>query len=193
MSTMEISDKIPTLECSMDLPQTRLYPAGIPIMINGRSIDSLQALKLIIAAHINTSTQENVVTLSKNRETLADTLLDAWCQLLEERVKEVSQMVDESEKELIDLEHTKTIPVVNGYPLTNENKLRMWDIEEKVAVNRRYVKDVQSILYIFLTNMRKTRNFVLGMKKRKYSPKSKRFQRDDLFDEMLSGCIDETK
>lgn len=89
---------------------------------------------------------------------------------------ELKDQKDEIENQKLDLEHKLAFT----YPNTDEFNATLKAIGDAI-IERRTKKDTWSILSVISTNMNKSGNFILGMNKRLYAPRSIKYKED--------GCI----
>lgn len=81
---------------------------------------------------------------------------------------------DEIENQKLDLEHE----LVSAYPNTDEFNSILRAIGDTI-LERRVKKDIWMILSVMSTNLNKTGNFILGMRKRAYAPRSNKYKENE--------------
>lgn len=82
---------------------------------------------------------------------------------------------DEIEHQKMDLEHKLSFSEVGS----EEYSSTLRAIGDSI-LERRRVKDMGSIVAVISTNLNRSGNFILGMNKRQYTPRSEKYTKDDI-------------
>lgn len=139
----------------------------------------VEALQKILNGYIDASTPDKAIEFSNHKMEFSITFLDSFILILTDKKSMIQAYYDEVEKQLEAVNHRMIKPHVEGRVLSMEEKLELYDIQEKLLIQRRSLKDTVSALRVNIENLEKSRNFILGMNQRKYTPKTDRFKNDD--------------
>ena len=139
------------------------------------------ALNKILDAYIDTSSIESVGNFQHHKMEFSITFLDSMILILSRKKATVQSYYDEVEKQLEAINHRILKPYVDGRVLTDQEKLDIYSQYETLLIQRRNLKDTIAILKVNVENFEKSRNFILGMNQRKYTPKTDKFKNDDRY------------
>ena len=141
----------------------------------------VEVLNKILDAYIDTSSPEEIFKFQNHKLEFSVTFLDSIILILTDKRTIVQSYYDEVEKQLEAVNHRILKPYVDGRVLTKDDKLEIYDEQEKLLVQRRNLKDTIAVLKVNIDNLEKSRNFILGMNQRKYTPKTDKFKNDDRY------------
>lgn len=165
---------------AVDLKDDRPLPDGHNLYF-GNCCNDVEALQKILDMYVDVSTRETIESVNDHKMDFALNFIDAMVITMKEKNNIVLESLNEVEAELNDVNHRIVKPNLSGRTLTKEEKLEIYDLQEGLLLQRRRIKDVFTIQKVFIENMEKTRNFILSMNQRFYSPKSDRFKEDKNF------------
>lgn len=166
---------------NISLTEDRSLPKGHKIFNLQYTDTEVDAIKKILDKYVNTSTLESACELNNHKIDFSITFLDSMIIIMTKKFEETEKYLKDVESELNDINHRIIKPTLSGNPLTKEEKIKIFDMQEELLVYRRNLKDSISIQKVFIENLEKTRNFILSMNQRMYTPKSERFQNDSEF------------
>lgn len=166
---------------NISLTEDRSLPKGHKIFNLQYTDTEVDAIKKILDKYINTSTLDSACELNNHKIDFSITFLDSMIIIMTKKFEETEKYLKDVESELNDISHRIIKPTLSGNPLTKEEKIKIFDMQEELLVYRRNLKDSISIQKVFIENLEKTRNFILSMNQRMYTPKSERFQNDSEF------------
>ena len=165
----------------IDLLPDRDIPSGHTGFGFTENDTEVDAISKILDAYIDTSSPESIFEFQHHKMEFSVTFLDSMILILSDKKATVQAYYDEVEKQLEAVNHRVLKPYVDGRVLTNEEKLDIYDQNEKLLVQRRNLKDTIAVLKVNVENLEKSRNFILGMNQRKYTPKTDKFKNDDRY------------
>lgn len=151
------------------LEPNRTLPAGYKINTSPGDTD-VSILKRILDEYITVDTVDDVIKFMNYKTDFAITILDAVSIIIDEKLKKVMKFNKEIEEEFEDINHRIIKPHLVGTTLPKEDKLEIFDETARILVERRHTKDAMTLLRVYKENVEKTRNFILGMNHRQYSP-----------------------
>lgn len=138
----------------------------------------VSALQKILDCYFDTETLDSIAGFNDYKIDFSISFLDTICLIFKQKIKEVNIQFNELERQCTDITHHMTKPELTGQAFTAEEKIKLFDEQQALLIQRRRVKDTLSIMRALLENMEKSRNFILGMNRRMYSPKSEKFKDD---------------
>lgn len=161
----------------ISLDENRSLPQGHEVGLTGEDTD-VSAIMKILDSYIDTSTPDTTITFINHKLDFSVTVLDSMCIILRDKVRDVEAQFIESEKELEDISHKMTRAYLVGKTFTSHEKVEMFNIQQELFIRRRDLKDTLTAMKVVMENLEKSRNFILGMNRRQYNPKSERFKDD---------------
>lgn len=164
----------------VDLKDERGLPEGHNLCFDNCCTD-VEAMKMILDMYIDPSSRESIESTNEHKMDFALNFIDSMIVIMREKNVVVLDALNEVETEINDVNHRIVKPTLSGRTLSKEEKLEIYDLQEGLLLQRRKIKDVFTIQKVFIENMEKTRNFILSMNHRFYSPKSDRFKEDKNF------------
>ena len=165
---------------NINFTKDRHLPAGHDFNITNHD-DEVSALEKILNGYFDVSSIEKASELTNYKMDFGIVFLDSIIQILSKKYSIVNEYAEELDKQTSDMSHKMTIPYLSGQTISKEEKLEAYETLEKIYVQRRKIKDTLSILRVTIENFEKTRNFIVSMNRRQYSPKSKKFHGDKSF------------
>ena len=164
----------------VELSNTRPLPIGHKIGFTSEDTE-VTAIQKIFNAYFNTESIESLIHFSEYKLEFALTVIDALYLVAKNILDEGNKQFNELEMQLTDIAHKMTKNKIEGYNFSKSEKVEIFDTQQDLYNKRRLLKDTLSILRVIIDNMEKTRNFILGMNRRNFTPKSQRFKDDDGF------------
>ena len=141
----------------------------------------VSAIAKILQAYFNTESIEKLIKFSEYKLEFALSVIDSFYLSAKDILIKGNDQYDELEKQLTDLAHKMTKNKIGGYEFSVDEKIEIFDIYQELLNKRRLLKDTLAVLRVLVDNMEKTRNFILGMNRRNFTPKSQRFKDDEDF------------
>jgi hypothetical protein len=161
------------------LKEGRPVPKGHYMDI--RAYNDIEALKTILDEYIVCS-EAGLCNFTDHKLAFALEFLDGLYLLIDQKYQYADERVKELCKRESDIEHKVIEPMLKGgAQYSTEEKCDIFDKLGDTLEKRRKVKDAEKILEVFRDNIEKTRNFIIGMNQRRFSPKSEYFQRDESY------------
>lgn len=164
----------------VDLKDERGLPEGHSLCFDDCCSD-VRALQKILDMYIDVSSRESIESANDHKMDFALNFIDSMIVIMRNKNVVALNSLNEVEAELNDVNHRIVKPTLSGRTLSKEEKLEIYDLQEELLIQRRRIKDIFTIQKVFIENMEKTRNFILSMNQRFYSPKSDRFKEDKNF------------
>lgn len=163
--------------------QIELTPdRDLPIGHKGFNLDEtdteVTALQKILDKYIDTSSSEAMLEFNDHKVDFSVVFIDSIVKICEIKCAEMESVFDEVNKQIDAINHRILKPYVDGKALTIENKMEIYDMYEELLIQRRRLKDSIAALKVFIDNSKKSRNYILGMNQRKYTPKTDKFKND---------------
>lgn len=165
----------------VDLLPDRDIPVGHTGFDFNPNDTEVDALIKILDAYIDTSSPEKIFEFQHHKLDFSITVLDSMILILSGKKTMVQVYYDEVERQLEAINHRIIKPHIEGRVITTEEKLDIYNQNEALLVRRRNLKDTIAVLKVNIENLEKSRNFILGMNQRKYTPKTNRFKNDDRY------------
>lgn len=168
------------------LEEDRGYPEGHELTKNIQNLSTLtdtHIIRHIVDSYMDLSTDESIKRFSNYKLDFSENYLDAFCQIYKEKAEKAKVMLDEFDKQEADLSHLIIkSKMIGNSPLTDKKKLKIFNELEELYIKRRWVKDMYLTARVLLEHAEKSRNYVLGMNKRQYSPMSEKYGNDKEFE-----------
>lgn len=161
------------LQVSLD-PDRALVP-GYPIPPVSNDVKALQE---IIDSYINVDSTESLIKFMDCKVDFAVSFLDSIYLIVSKKYDIASKYYEDLDNELTDISHNILRPYMGGRVIDKEEKLQIYEEQERVLLYRRDIKDSLTVMKILMENIEKARNFILGMNKRQYSSRSTRYRSD---------------
>ena len=139
------------------------------------------ALQKILDVYFDTESLDSLSKFIDYKIDFSISFLDTICLILTTKLNEMNSEYEELERQGNDIAHRMTKGELTGQVFTKEEKIEMFDMQQAILVKRRRAKDTLTVMRVLLENMEKSRNFILGMNRRQFSPSSNRFQGDPEF------------
>lgn len=163
--------------------QVELTPdRDMPVGHKGFNFDiqdtEVNVLKKVLDAYIDTSDMSTIMEFTNHKLDFSIIFIDAMILILSDKRAIIQAYFDEVDKQLEAINHRMIKPYVDGRVLAKEEKLEIYDMQEELLVERRNLKDTIAVLKVIVENLEKSRNFILGMNQRKYTPKTDKFKND---------------
>lgn len=175
MDNMFKSDK--DYNYKINLEDDRELPQGHPMGFTETDTD-VTAIKKMLDAYVDTTSADTIVQFIDRKLDFSVTFLDSMCLILRDKVNIIEKELCESERELDDISHKMTRAYLVGKTFTSHEKVEMFNIQQELFIKRRDLKDTMTAMKVLWENIEKSRNFILGMNRRMYGPKSERFKND---------------
>lgn len=163
------------------MDENRDYADGHNLFVFKEDFTEVDAIKSILSGFIDTSSADEFAKFNDHSIDFAISVLDTFILKLTEQLKEGKKFLEDIEKEQNDISHKMIQPYLYGTSISIDEKLQIYELNEQVLIKRRKVKDSITIIEILLDNYTKSRNFILAMGKRKYSPKSEEYKNNKEF------------
>ena len=167
--------------CQIELLPDRDIPKGHEGFGFTEKDTEVDALTKILDKYIDVSDINKAVSFCNHKIDFSVTFLDSLIIILSDKKATMQAYYEEVDKQHEAINHRMIKPYVDGRMLTNEEKLEVYNMLEKLLVERRNLKDAIALLKVNIENLEKSRNFILGMNQRKYTPKTERFKNDSRF------------
>ena len=139
------------------------------------------ALQKILDVYFDTESLDSLSSFIDYKIDFSISFLDTICLILSSKLEEMDEEYEELERQGNDISHRMTKGELTGQVFTAEEKIEMFDLQQSILVKRRRAKDTLTVMRVLLENMEKSRNFILGMNRRQFTPSSDRFRNDPEF------------
>ena len=164
----------------ISLEDNRQLPNGHTFHHAGEHSD-VEVIDKILSGWFNDENIETISEFSDYKMDFALTYIDTMIIIMNEKMNTTRKYFEEIEHQSEAISHRIIKPFLSGKPINKEEKLEIYDLQENILVKRRKLKDTLSIMGVFIENMEKTRNFILSMNTRYYTPKSDKFKNDEKY------------
>lgn len=148
-------------------------------------------LKEIMNLYIPTDSPDNLETFSDHKMDFSINMFDTLYLITKEKLDYANGLMREVDKQESDISHKILKPVLIGQRISPEEKIRIYDEQERLYIKRRKIKDAVVVLSMMVENFEKMRNYILGMNKRRFLPASERYGNSD--DYKIPSKIDISK
>lgn len=165
----------------ISLTPVRDLPEGHKGFQFNKDNSEVEALQKILDAYIDTSSMESMLSFYEHRIDFGVTFIDSMIIMMTDKRSVVQAQYDDIEKQLEAISHRMIKPFIDGTMPTNAEKLEIYEQQERLLIQRRNLKDLIAVLKVSIENFENTRNFILGMSKRKYTPQTEKFKNDERF------------
>jgi hypothetical protein len=162
----------------VNLEDGRPFQEGYDVGLSADDTD-VTALQKIFDAYLDTSSPEKTVSFIEHKLDFCIKVIDTMTLILKGKIQTVSDQLNEVQHELDDISHRMSKAYLVGKTFTTKEKLEMFDLQQELVIQRRNLKDTLVAMRVVNENFEKSRNFIFGMNRRQYSPKSARFREDE--------------
>lgn len=164
----------------IDLNSNRNYSEGHKLGFD-RNDTEVSALQKILNAYIDTTSIKNLSKFPGYKIDFALSIFDTIYLVTKEKLDAANIQFTELNKELTDIAHRMTKTFLGEQYFSNEEKIKIFNDQQELLNQRRLLKDTICVLRVIMEHIEKIRNFILGMNRRQYRPKSQRYKNNDDF------------
>lgn len=157
------------------LKDGRPFPEGNRIHGVNLGATDVEMLRAIMDLYIPSSSVEDLEKFTSHKMDFSVNVLDTLTLICKDKYKYANDILIELERQETDIAHKILKPILTGQQLTVEEKLKIYDEQEKLFITRRHVKDTVLVLKIMAENFENMRNYILGMNKRRFLPSSDKY------------------
>lgn len=165
----------------ISLTPTRDLPEGHKGFQFSKEDNEVSVVQKILDGYIDTSSMETILSFYDHKIDFGVTFIDSMIIVLTDKCTIIQAQYDEIEKQLEAISHRMIKPFIDGSTTSNSEKLEIYEQQEQLLIQRRSLKDSIAVLRVCIENFENTRNFILGMSKRKYTPQTEKFKNDERF------------
>ena len=167
-------------ETNISLEDGRPLPYGHRYHHSGERTD-VAVMDKLLSNYFGDASCDTLCEFSDYKIDFALNYLDSIIIIMKDKYEKAKECFNEVERQSQAVSHRIIKPFLSGKPLTKEEKLEIYDLQEEILIKRRKIKDTLSVIGVFIDNTEKTRNFILGMNNRGYTPKADKFKNDDKY------------
>lgn len=123
------------------LKDDREFPVGHELTDLPDKPTDVNMLKQIIDSYMDLSSDETLKEFSDYKLDFSENYLDSLYLIYKEKFEEAGKLLDELDKQESDMSHQIIKPVLtNGKPMSDEDKVRIFNELEQMYIKRRWVK-----------------------------------------------------